>query len=141
MNARIPTPDVSDSSFGEFKTAQAVLDRPVDKSSAVEHYTAMAAAAMWLTTGALADCVPSRWTRADEKALRQIDGTIVGVPFMNTVFDCRCEIDNGDDHQPDRWIITEVKLNGRWFDPHPCWIGSSLLAGLQSALDAMPSNT
>jgi hypothetical protein len=139
MNARIPTPDVLDSSFGEFEAA--LLDRPVDKARAVEHYTTMAAAALRLTTGALADCVPSRWSLADAKALRQIDGTIVGVPFMGTEFDCRCEIDNGDDHQPDRWIITEVKLNGRWFDPHPGWIGSSLLAGLQRELDAMPSNT
>ena len=129
MNARIPTPDVSDSSFGEFEAAQAVLERPVDKARAVGHYTALAAEAALAT-----------FRRGPQHQIQIERGdAIVGVPYRGAVFDVACEVEPADHrHAKDGYTIFAVKLNDIWFGSD--WLAPCLTAALQRVLDSMPRN-
>jgi hypothetical protein len=129
MNARIPTPDVSDSSFGEFEAAQAVLERPVDKARAVEHYTALAAEAA---------LIPARRGPQHQIQIRPGDA-IVGVPYRGAVWDVACEVEPADERHPhDGYTVFAVKLNEVWISSD--WM-EHLATELQRALDKMPRNT
>jgi hypothetical protein len=129
VSARIPTPEVSDSSFGEFEAAQAVLERPADKARAVGHYTALAAEAALAT-----------FRRGPQHQIQIPRGTpVVGVPYRGEVFDVACDVAPADERHPhDGYTIFAVKLNGVWIGAD--WL-EHLATELQRTLDKMPRNT
>ena len=127
---KIPQPEVQDSDFGAFEAAQAVMERPADKSRAVAHYTALAAEAA---------LIPARRGPQHQITIRPGDA-IVGVPYRGEVFDVACEVEPADERHPkDGFRIFAVKLNEVWFSAD--WLADHFVAQLQRALDAMPRNS